>query len=123
MNITGLTPMLQVDNIHGTIDYYKNILGFTCVNYDPSWGWAVVIKDNIDIMFALPNKHMPYQKSNFTGSFYFKTTAVDRWWDLLKDKAEIFYGIENFEYGMREFAIRDCNGYILQFGQENSQEY
>ena len=23
-----------------------------------------------------------------------------------------------FEYGMREFAIEDVNGYVLQFGQE-----
>jgi hypothetical protein len=28
--------------------------------------------------------------------------------------------MEDFEYGMREFAIRDNNGYILQFGQEIS---
>jgi hypothetical protein len=25
---------------------------------------------------------------------------------------------EYFDYGMREFAIRDINGYILQFAQE-----
>ncbi len=28
------------------------------------------------------------------------------------------YPIENFEYQMREFAIRDVHGYIIQFGQE-----
>jgi len=35
-----------------------------------------------------------------------------------KTKQTIVYPIENFYYGMREFAIRDNNGYILQFGQE-----
>jgi hypothetical protein len=30
----------------------------------------------------------------------------------------IVYPLEDFPYGMREFAIRDNNGYILQFGQE-----
>lgn len=39
------------------------------------------------------------------------------WWKL-KDKARVCYGIEIFEYGMREFAIYDNNGYLLQFGQE-----
>ena len=44
------------------------------------------------------------------------------WWKL-KDKARVCYGIEIFEYGMREFAIYDNNGYLLQFGQEfESQE-
>jgi hypothetical protein len=28
------------------------------------------------------------------------------------------YPIENFAYQMREFAIRDVNGYIIQFGRE-----
>ena len=27
------------------------------------------------------------------------------------------YPIEDFHYGMREFAIFDNNGYLLQFGQ------
>ena len=35
----------------------------------------------------------------------------------LKDKVRIVYPIENFSYGMREFAIRDSGGYILQFGK------
>ena len=35
-----------------------------------------------------------------------------------KTKQTIVYPIENFYYVMREFAIRDNNGYILQFGQE-----
>jgi len=43
---------------------------------------------------------------------------VDAWWEYLKDKGTIVYPIENFDYGMREFAIRDNNGYILQVGSE-----
>jgi uncharacterized glyoxalase superfamily protein PhnB len=56
-----------------------------------------------------------------TGSLYFKSEAVDEIWQCLKDKAQVEYPLENFEYGMREFAIRDCNGYLLQFGQEFGQ--
>lgn len=37
----------------------------------------------------------------------------------LKDKAKGYRGIENFDYGMREFAVYDNNGYLLRFGQEN----
>ena len=110
--------MLQVDDIKSTIDYYVDILGFTCQNYVAEWGWAAVERDSIMIMFEIPNEHIPYEKSKFTGSFYFNTTDVDAWWDLLQQKAEIVYGIETFEYGMREFAIKDCNGYVLQFGTE-----
>jgi uncharacterized glyoxalase superfamily protein PhnB len=43
---------------------------------------------------------------------------VDALWAQLRDKADVVYPLESFEYGMREFAIRDINGYLLQFGQE-----
>jgi hypothetical protein len=36
----------------------------------------------------------------------------------LKDRAEVAWQLEEMPYGMLEFAIRDCNGYILSFGQE-----
>lgn len=82
------------------------------------WGWASVIIDNIELMFSLPNDHTPFDKPTFTGSFYFKTDQVDELWSNFKDKTKIAYSLENFEYGMREFAIHDNNGYLLQFGQE-----
>lgn len=36
----------------------------------------------------------------------------------LKDKAKVCYDIEDFCYGMREFAIYDNNDNLQQFGQE-----
>jgi uncharacterized glyoxalase superfamily protein PhnB len=53
-----------------------------------------------------------------TGSFYFTTDDVDDLWQELEDKARVCYDIENFEWGMREFAVYDFNGGLLQFGQE-----
>ena len=71
----------------------------------------------IEVRQSKPNEHTKYEKIGFSGSFYYNTDDVDGWWEKLKDKAEVAYGIENFEYGMREFAILDNNGYMLQFGQ------
>ena len=73
-------------------------------------------KDGIYIMFTIPNEHDPHQP-HFAGSFYFNTNDVEAWWLHLKDHSEIIYPICDFEYGMREFAVKDCNGYTLQFGQ------
>ena len=36
---------------------------------------------------------------------------------VAQDQCEVVYPIEDFDYGMREFAIRDNSGYLLQFGQ------
>jgi hypothetical protein len=51
------------------------------------------------------------------GSLYFRVREVDGLWLQLKDRARICYPIETFEYGMREFAIYDNNGYLFQFGE------
>ena len=45
---------------------------------------------------------------------------VNALWDRLKDRCKIEYPIEDFEYGMREFAIRDNSGYLLQLRQEKT---
>lgn len=118
MKITELRPMLWTEDLDGTIEFYTNVLGFTCGERNDDWGWAALCIDDIAIMLALPNEQTPYDKIGFTGTFYFHTDDVEAMWAKLKDKASICYDIETFEWGMREFAIYDNNGYMLQFGQE-----
>lgn len=110
--------MLWTEDLKGTIEFYVDVLGFTCGEFNEDWGWAALSVDDVAIMLAKPNEHTKYAKIGFTGSFYFNTDDVDALWSKLKDKATVAYGIENFEYGMREFAVLDNNGYLLQFGQE-----
>ena len=42
---------------------------------------------------------------------------VDGLWSRLKNEARVCYPIETFDYGMRECAIYDNNGYLLQCGE------
>ena len=117
MNLTGLRPMLWTEQLQETIDFYVETLGFVCDEQNNEWGWAALSRDNIGVMLSRPNEHIGFEKAQFTGSFYFNTDDVDALWDKLKDKARVCYGIEDFPYGMREFAVYDNNGYLLQFGQ------
>lgn len=110
--------MLWTEDLKGTIDFYVKSLGFTCGEANFDWGWATLWIDDAAIMLAKPNEHTVYDKIGFTGSFYFTTDDVESLWNNLKDKAKICYGIETFPWQMREFAIYDNNGYMLQFGQD-----
>lgn len=118
MKITELRPMMWTEDLAATIDFYKNILGFSEGEVNLEWGWATLWIDDVAVMFAKPNEYVPYEKIGFTGTFYFTTDDVDAMWEKVKDRAKVCYGIEEFEWGMREFAIYDNNGYMLQFGQE-----
>ena len=66
---------------------------------------------------ARPDLRAGERTAAFTGSLHLKTDDVDSLWARLKDRVRICYPIETFDYGMREFAIYDNNGYVLQFGQ------
>jgi uncharacterized glyoxalase superfamily protein PhnB len=116
MQLKGPVPVLYVADMGESIRFYRDVLGFRCDNRID--GWASMQCGSAEIMLSLPNEHLPFEKPTFTGSFYFQAEDVDSLWEQLRDKATVVYSIENFDYGMREFAIRDVNGYILQFGQE-----
>ena len=116
MKLKRLSPMLTVPDVGKAVEFYCQTLGFELA--DQMEGWAVVQNSGVEVMFALPNEHVPFDKPHFTGSFYFNVDDVESLWEKLKNKATVFYPMEDFHYGMREFAIRDNNGYVLQFGQE-----
>ncbi|MBS1802588.1 MAG: VOC family protein [Acidobacteria bacterium] len=110
--------MLTVTSIDAAVDFYRDVLGFQLLSSFP--GWACMSLDSVEVMFGLPNAHLPFTHPTMTGSLYFKTDQVDILWDQLKDRCQIEYPVEDFDYGMREFAIRDNSGYLLQFGQEKA---
>jgi catechol 2,3-dioxygenase-like lactoylglutathione lyase family enzyme len=117
MKLLNLSPMLYTVSLEESIAFYTSKLGFTAGGQSVEDGWASLFKDEVEIMFSLPNAHLPFKEPVFTGSFYFRTDNVDELWNKLKDDVKVVYELENFDYGMREFAIYDNNGYILQFGE------
>jgi uncharacterized glyoxalase superfamily protein PhnB len=116
MKLEALVPVLWVDDLDAAIAFYCGTLGFSCANRTE--GWASLQKDGVELMLSLPNAHEPYQRPVFSGTFYLRTNDVNSLWEKLKGRVPVVYPIEDFDYGMREFAIRDNSGYILQFGQE-----
>src|SRR4026209_974979 len=121
MRLHELTPMLRTTDLEGSIEFYTTVLGFECEGSSAEWGWASVRRGKGATMFALPNEHEPFAGPCFTGSLYINPDDVDALWEQVKDKARVCYTIDNFDYGMREFAIYDNNGYLLQFGHETPE--
>lgn len=117
MALQKISPVLYTGQVKETVAFYTTVLGFTLVSQEEALGWAAVEKDNVEIMFSLPNAHLPFTTPVFTGSLYITTNDVDGIWASLQNKVQLAYHLETFAYGMREFAIYDNNGYIIQFGQ------
>lgn len=118
MKFNSLKPILWTDQFEETLEFYTEILGFDIGERNDDWGCASVLRDDVQLMFAKPNQQSFFIKPNFTGSFYINVQNVDEIWKNLKSDVKICYELETFEWGMREFAIYDNNGFILQFGEE-----
>lgn len=121
MKLTNLSPMLETNDVSASIKFYTKTLEFKLrgkLVHESVVTWCDLVKDEVSIMFSLPNGRMNYGRILLSGSIYINVEDVDALWNLLKDKCEVVYPIENFEYGMREFAIKDNNGYVLNFGQD-----
>ncbi|MEO5581935.1 MAG: VOC family protein [Saprospiraceae bacterium] len=127
MKLKNLRPILWTKDLQATIHFYTDILGFSCRKQLPDW--AALTKDDIEIMISVagpPSEDCidPKQQGGFflapkfTGSIYMDIEGVDEYWEKTKDKVKVNYGVENMEWGMREFSIYDNNGYELVFGQK-----
>lgn len=115
-----LSPILYTADLPGTLEFYTGILFFELISGGIEEKWAMLRSGAVELMISVPNSHIPFPQAMFTGSFYFRVKEVDTYWNALKDKVNICYPLENFDYGMREFAFYDNNGYLLQFGSPAS---
>jgi uncharacterized glyoxalase superfamily protein PhnB len=116
VSFQSLRPMLRTKDLHATVKFWTDRLGFSCDGVSEEDGWASLSRDSVTVMIATPNARVPFETPVFTGSFYFNVDNVAALWADLRDRVKIAYPMEEFEYGMREFAIYDNNGYMLQFG-------
>jgi uncharacterized glyoxalase superfamily protein PhnB len=113
----GLIPLLRTWDFEATIEFYQSVLGFECVSRNLEYRWAQLQRDGAAIMISAPNEHMGDTEPKFSGSLYFQCDAVEDLWQSISGIARVCYPLEDFDYGMREFAIFDNNGYLLQFGK------
>ena len=124
--IIGSAPLFLVADVVKSAEYYRNVLGF---NYPGFWNeppnFCMPMRDNFIVMLlnmetaaaALPNGKIEADSS--TWDVYFWIDDADKLFNEFKDKgAQIFYEptIREF-YNMKEFAVKDLDGYILAFGQ------
>lgn len=139
MRYKKLTPNFSVKNVKDTVLFYQDILGFKLEMVVPSteniieqnltkdkiYNYAMMSKDEVFVMFLEENnlkEDMPLLKNTTHGAsllFYIDVDDIDAVYDSLKDKVEIVKELERTWYGMKEFYIKDCNGYILGFGERN----
>ena len=114
-----IVPMIHVPNVGATAEWYASI-GFEICNVNRKdegneVDWALLRLGQSELMLNAGG--LPSSASRREFDLY---THVDDLHAVRKrvcGKAEIIEDLHSTLYGMREFVIRDCNGFWITFGQ------
>ena len=104
----------NVSNLHKSIVWYEEILGFECTGADITDRWSYAdFKCDEGATFAIAVS----DKVAASARFNFDVENVDELWEKIKDKVTVVEAIETMPYGSRKFTIADPDGNEISFVQ------
>jgi uncharacterized glyoxalase superfamily protein PhnB len=109
--------MIHVPNVSATVDWYTSI-GFKLIRQNEEAGevdWAKLSFGNSELMLSAGGK--PSSDNRREVDLYITTDNVDDLYRHSKDRVQVVEGPHDTFYGMREFIMRDLNGFWVAFGQ------
>jgi hypothetical protein len=116
-------PYFPVANVEQSSAHYENVLGFRCdyIAGQPA-EFAILTRDGLAIMLrrvSEPDRIRPNEQQGGTWDVFFWIRNADQLHaELAANGADVVYGpIVQDAYQMREFAVRDGDGYVLGFGE------
>jgi len=134
MTVNSITPDLMVEDINETVAWYETVLDAEVVATLPSeagseYFWAQVSIDGTQLMFqerdSLEEK-LPVLSEESTGGavpLYIDVDDAERRHATLEaNDVNILKPPHETEFGWRQFAATDPNGYVLWFGEKLETE-
>lgn len=138
MKANKLTPNFSVSNIRETVRFYQDILGFNLVMAVPEsqdgieqqlldakeYVYAMMVKDNVELMFQRTDSFRQdvsiadQVNLGASVSFYMEIDGVEEFYQEIKKQNVVVSDIKTAWYGMREFYVKDNNGYVLGFSEK-----
>jgi uncharacterized glyoxalase superfamily protein PhnB len=88
--------------------------------------WAMMACGKVTVMFQtfknLADK-LPEISRKDGGSLllYIQLTGIRSFFETIKNKMTVLHGLEKTFYGATEFSIKDNNGYVLTFAENEEQ--
>ncbi len=113
-------PCLLVSDMRRAMEFYIDTLGFIQTGYYPIESNPVrteVRRDDVAIILYTEALHGREEVPSFSGALYIFPEDIDRVADEIRGKVPFAWGPEDTEFDIREFAIRDPDGYTLVFAE------
>jgi uncharacterized glyoxalase superfamily protein PhnB len=126
MKLLEITPNLMVEDVNQTVRFYEDVLGFKLDQSVPESGqfdWASVRSGGVEIMFQARSSlstDLPSFQELPTGgtlTLFIQMTGIQELYGHTQPQVELVQELNETFYGMREFSIKDPNGYFLTFAE------
>jgi catechol 2,3-dioxygenase-like lactoylglutathione lyase family enzyme len=112
--MTALTLSLLAKDLVATRAFYER-LGFCLSGGDPSSGWMELMRGGAVLQFYDEAPIGAPSAPALSGTIYLRVDDVDALAKSVAGQTAFEWGPETMDYGMREFALRDPNGYLIAF--------
>ena len=112
-----VVPIIHVPDVSATVDWYTAI-GFKLIRQNEEDGeinWAKLSMGNSEIMLNAGGK--PSTDNRREVDLYITADNVDELYQRLRERVHVVEHLHDTFYDMREFIIRDVNGFWVTFGQ------
>ncbi len=141
MKAKKLSPNFKVQSITETVNFYKASFGFDLnmavpesqngvhqvLEENVEYVYAIMSKDDVQFMFQRSdsfNQDISFAKDlgiSASVAFYMEIEGIDEFYQLLRGHKLEITDLKTTWYGMKEFYVRDINGYILGFAEKVEQ--
>lgn len=119
--IVRCASYLPVPDVSRTGDYYRSHLGFACeyAAGDPP-EFAIYRRGAATLMFRRVTRPIvPSEAQGGTWDLFCWVSGLDALYaELLTRQVDTVYPPTLQPYGVREFAVRDCDGHVVGFGEQ-----
>ncbi len=120
---TRVVPMVHVPDVKATVAWYQSI-GFElrATHEEPgcAMDWASLLHGTSEVMLSAGG--VPASSPRRDVDLYVHVDDIDARYSAIAEKAEVVETPHSTEYGMREFIVKDLNGFWLTFGQPLKNE-
>jgi len=115
--MNSVTPMIHVPDVRATVAWY-GALGFAVAGTyedDDDMSWARLSFGSGTVMFNAGGQSSDAHRRDV--DLYVQTDDVAALYSAIKDRVEVLEHPHETFYGMREFIIRDINGFWITFAE------
>ena len=125
-----LTPNLIVSDVRRSLEFYRDVLGFTVAVTVPEaepFVFAIVQSGPVEIFLNAPEPAIaeyPAFKDRPIGgtlTLFVEVANIALAHATLQDKVKIVMPLEHKWYGSTEFAFEDPDGYLITFAERDEQ--